>query len=146
MPELKRSTPRRLTAKHSRNVAVLFRVMAFTRRTIGGTKIPFAIGMRDDRPFAFVGLWEAWKDPATEEWLRTCTIITGDPNELVAQVHTRMPVILAEEHHAKWRGEMEDGDLKELLKPFPAERMKMWPISPRMNSPDNDDEEIVKPI
>jgi putative SOS response-associated peptidase YedK len=53
-------------------------------RTIGGTKIPFAIGMMDDRPFAFACLWEAWKDPATEEWLPTCTIITGDPNELCA--------------------------------------------------------------
>jgi hypothetical protein len=42
-----------------------------------------------------------------------------------------MPVILAEEHHAKWLREEENGDLKELLKPFPAERMKMWPISPR---------------
>jgi len=42
--------------------------------------------MKDDRPFAFAGLWEGWKDPATEEWLRTCTIITGEPNELVAQV------------------------------------------------------------
>jgi putative SOS response-associated peptidase YedK len=51
----------------------------------------------------------------TEDWLRTCSIITGDPNELVAQVHTRMPVILALEHHAKWLGEIEDGDLKELL-------------------------------
>jgi putative SOS response-associated peptidase YedK len=70
-------------------------------RTIGGTKIPFAIGMKDDRPFVFAGLWEECKDPPTDEWLRTCTIITGDPNELVAQVHTRMPVILAEEHHAK---------------------------------------------
>jgi putative SOS response-associated peptidase YedK len=36
-------------------------------RTIGGTKIPFAIGMKDDRPFVFAGLWEGWKDPATEE-------------------------------------------------------------------------------
>jgi len=54
--------------------------------------------MKDDRPFAFAGLWEGWKDPATEEWLRTCTIITGEPNELVAQVHTRMPVILGPPH------------------------------------------------
>ena len=68
--------------------------------------------MKDDRPFAFAGLWEGWKDPATEDWLRSCAIITGDPNELVAQVHTRMPVILAEEHHAKWLGEIEDGDLR----------------------------------
>jgi putative SOS response-associated peptidase YedK len=45
-----------------------------------------------------------------------------------------MPVILAEEHHAKWLGEIEDGDLKELLKAYPAKEMKMWPISQRVNS------------
>ena len=102
--------------------------------------------MKDDRPFAFAGLWEGWKDPATDKWLRTCTIITGDPNQLVAQVHTRMPVILAEEHHAKWLGEIADGDLKELLKPYPADEMKMWPISQRVNSPKNDDPSLVEPL
>jgi putative SOS response-associated peptidase YedK len=50
--------------------------------------------MKDGRPFTFAGLWEGWKDPESEEWLRTCTIITGEPNELVAQIHPRMPVIL----------------------------------------------------
>ena len=58
--------------------------------------------MKDGRPFTFAGLWENWKDPANEEWLHTCTIITGEPNELVAQIHTRMPVILGEEHHEAW--------------------------------------------
>src|SRR5215510_6012972 len=146
MPELKRSIPRPLTAKHSRNVAALFRLMAFMNgERLAGT-IPFAFGMKDDRPFAFAGLWEGWKDPATGDWLRTFTIITGDPNELVAQVHTRMPVILAEEHHAKWLGEIEDGDLKELLKPYPADEMKMWSISQRVNSPKNDDPSLVEPL
>ncbi|MGA8656337.1 MAG: SOS response-associated peptidase [Chthoniobacterales bacterium] len=70
-------------------------------KKVPGGKIPYAIGMQDDAPFVFAGLWEAWKDPATDEWLRTCSIVTGEPNELVAQVHTRMPVILPEEHHAK---------------------------------------------
>ena len=54
------------------------------KKVVGG-KIPYAIGMKDDSPFAFAGLWEGWKDPATDEWLRTFTIITGEPNELVAQ-------------------------------------------------------------
>jgi hypothetical protein len=45
--------------------------------------------MKDGRPFTFAGLWENWKDPQTDEWLRTCTIITGEPNELVAQIHPR---------------------------------------------------------
>jgi len=60
--------------------------------------------MKDDSPFVFAGLWEGWKDPSTSERLHTCTIITGEPYELLAQVHTRMPVILTEEHHAKWLG------------------------------------------
>ncbi|MGA8655873.1 MAG: SOS response-associated peptidase, partial [Chthoniobacterales bacterium] len=115
-------------------------------KKVPGGKIPYAIGMRDDSPFVFAGLWEGWKDPSTGEWLRTCTIITGEPNELVAQVHTRMPVILPEEHHAKWLGEAVENDLKELLKPFPGENMKMWPISQRVNDPKNDDETILQPI
>ena len=53
-----------------------------------------------------------------------------------------MPV----EHHEKWLGEIEDGDLKELLKRYPADQMKMWPISQRVNSPKNDDETILSPI
>jgi putative SOS response-associated peptidase YedK len=61
------------------------------KKVLGG-KIPYSIGMKDDSPFVFAGPWEGWKDPATDEWLRTCTIITGEPNELVAQIHTRMPV------------------------------------------------------
>ena len=109
-------------------------------------KIPFSIGMKDDRPFTFAGLWEGWKDPATEEWLRTCTIITGDPNDLVAQIHTRMPVILPEEHHAKWLGESEDGDLKGLLKPLPADQTRIWAICPRVNSSENNDPGIIVPI
>jgi putative SOS response-associated peptidase YedK len=56
------------------------------------------------------------------------------------------PVILPEEHHEKWLGEIEDGDLKELLKPYPTDQMKMWPISQWVNSPKNDDEAILSPI
>src|SRR5215475_5518058 len=74
--------------------------------------------MKDGRPFTFAGLWENWKDPESGEWLRTCTIITGEPNELVAQIHPRMPVILPEKHHAAWLSETDDGNLKELLVPI----------------------------
>jgi putative SOS response-associated peptidase YedK len=65
------------------------------KKVVGG-KIPHAIGMKDDSPFVFAGLWEGWRDPASEEWIRTCTIITGEPNELVAQLHDRMPVRLGD--------------------------------------------------
>ncbi len=59
---------------------------------------------------------------------------------------TRMPVILLHEHHEKWLVEVADDDFKELLKPFPADRRQMWPISARVNDPKNDDEGILKPI
>jgi putative SOS response-associated peptidase YedK len=68
------------------------------KKTPGG-KIPYSIGMKDDEPFVFARLWEVWKPPGTEEWLHTWTIITGEPNELVREIHTRMPVILPEERH-----------------------------------------------
>jgi putative SOS response-associated peptidase YedK len=52
--------------------------------------LPFAIAMKDGRPFTFAGLWENWQDPG--DWLRTCTVITGEPNEFVAQIHPGMTV------------------------------------------------------
>jgi putative SOS response-associated peptidase YedK len=67
---------------------------------IGG-KIPYSIEMKDDSPFVFAGLWEGWQNPETQEWLRTCSIITGQPNEFVAEIHTRMPVILPPETHER---------------------------------------------
>jgi putative SOS response-associated peptidase YedK len=74
----------------------------FEWRKVPGGKIPYSIGMKDDSPFVFAGLWEGWKDPANDEWLPTCTIITSEPNEIVREIHTRMPVILQEEHHDSW--------------------------------------------
>ncbi|MBV8969991.1 MAG: SOS response-associated peptidase [Verrucomicrobia bacterium] len=109
-------------------------------------KLPFAIAIKDGRPFTFAGLCENWKDPQTDEWVRTCTIITGEPNELVAQIHPRMPVIIPETHHAAWLGETDDGNLKELLVPYPADQMCMWEISPRVNTPKNDDPSLWEPV
>ena len=59
----------------------------------------------------------------------------SEPNELVAQPHPRMPVILPEQHRAAWLGETDNGNLKPLLLPYPADQMRMWGISPRVNSP-----------
>lgn len=99
--------------------------------------------MKDGLPFAFAGLWEGWKPPENGNWIRTCTIITGEPNELVREIHTRMPVILPVEYYGAWLSG-EAG--KEILKLFPAEKMKVWPISPRVNNPKNNDEAILEPV
>ena len=107
-------------------------------------KQPYAIGMKDGSPFGLGGLWENWKNPATGEWVRTFAIITTDANEMVAEIHDRMPLILAPNDYARWLGE--EPDPGDLMRPFPAEPMRMWPISTRVNKPENDDPSIVEPI
>jgi putative SOS response-associated peptidase YedK len=77
-----------------------------------------------------------WKDPESGEWLRTCTIITGEPNELVAQIHPRMPVILPEQHHAAWLGETDDGNLKALLLPTLPIRWELFNAEPTETTTD----------
>jgi putative SOS response-associated peptidase YedK len=57
-----------------------------------------------------------------------------------------MPVILPEQHHAAWLGETDDGDLKALLVSYPSDQMRMWEISPRVNSPKNDDPSLWEPL
>ena len=110
----------------------------FEWKAIKGQKAkhPYAIAMKDGRPFGIGGLWENWKEPTSGEWIRTFAIITTDANELVAEIHDRMPLILAPD----------EPDPPELMRPFPADPMRMWPISTRVNKPENDDPSIVEPI
>ena len=67
-------------------------------------KQPFAIALASREPYGFAGLWERWKDPATREWLETFSIITTDPNQVVAPLHNRMPVIIERKDYARWLG------------------------------------------
>jgi putative SOS response-associated peptidase YedK len=117
----------------------------FEWKAILGQKVkqPFAIGMRDRSPFGLAGLWENWKDPETGEWVRTFAVITTAVNELVAEIHDRMPAILRAEDYDRWLGV--EPDPRELLKPFPAEPMMMWPVSTRVNTPKNDDADLLVP-
>ena len=71
-------------------------------------------------------------------------MITTDANQLVAEIHDRMPLIIAPEDYLRWLGE--EPDPRDLMKPFPSEPMRMWPISTRVNKPENDDPSIVDPI
>jgi putative SOS response-associated peptidase YedK len=118
----------------------------FEWKAIKGQKAkqPYAIAIKDDSPFGIGGIWENWKEPASGEWIRTFAIITTDANELVADIHDRMPLILAPSDYARWLSE--EPDPRELMRPFPASPMRIWPISTRVNKPENDDPSIVKPI
>jgi putative SOS response-associated peptidase YedK len=117
----------------------------FEWKAIKGTKAkqPFAIAMRDGSPFGIAGIWENWKDPAGE-WQRTFAVITAPSNELVGQIHDRMPAILRPEQYDRWLGD--ELDPRDLLQSYPAELMRMWPISTRVNKPENDDPSILDPM
>lgn len=113
-------------------------------KKLGKTKQPYAIALRDRNPFALAGLWENWKDPATGEWLRTFTVLTTKPNEVVAPLHDRMPVILASSDYDRWIGD--EPDPGDLIGPYPGEQMVTWPVSTRVNKPENDDAAILERI
>lgn len=110
-------------------------------------KQPYAIRMADGRPFAFAGLWENWKDPEGH-WLRTCTIITTEANELVARLHDRMPVILVPEDYGRWLGDelAEPDDVLGLLRPYPAEAMVAYPVSRAVSNVRNEGADLLEPI
>jgi putative SOS response-associated peptidase YedK len=111
------------------------------------TKQPYLIGVHDVPVFAFAGLWEHWTSPDGQR-VDTCTIITTEANELMRQVHTRMPVILDPADYSRWldRDRQSAEDVIDLLKPFPATKMQMTPVSTLVNSPRNDRMECVKPL
>ena len=107
-------------------------------------KQPHFIHFGDARPFAFAGLWERWhKGPG--EPLETCTIITTTPNELLADLHDRMPVILPPDRYEEWLepAPLDLDRLQEVLAPHPAEGMEAYPVSTYVNKPANDGPECI---
>jgi len=113
-------------------------------RQTGGRKQPMYIHLKSGEPFAFAGLWEEWRSPEGEV-VRSCSIITVEPNELMATIHNRMPAILQNEaEEALWL----EGGVEEatpLLRPYPAENMEGYSISTWVNSPAMDMLECILP-
>ena len=107
----------------------------------GAAKQPYAIAMNDGSPFGLAGLWENWRNPRTNEWERSFAIITVPSNQLVAQIHDRMPAILEPSSYDRWLSP--EPDPRELLITYPSELMTMWPISTRVNKPENDDPSLL---
>ena len=117
-------------------------------QTLPKGKLPHYIYQADGRPLALAGLWSNWKDPEAGEWVRSCTILTGAPNELVDDIHDRMPVILPEEAWADWldRENHDQGYLESLLKTFPANRMAEHAVSTLVNKVANNYAECIEPL
>ncbi|GAC1488641.1 MAG: SOS response-associated peptidase [Ktedonobacteraceae bacterium] len=107
-------------------------------------KTPMYIKLNNGEPFAFAGLWDSWKDPHGEQ-VRTCTIITTEPNELMARMHNRMPVILPPQAREEWL-DPTNRDLPlltHLLSAYPAAEMQARPVSRLVNDPKHDGAELI---
>jgi len=113
----------------------------------GKAKLPFCFTLADESVFAFAGIWERWKNPQGQ-WIKSCSILTTTPNELVRDLHDRMPVILARDVYDVWLdpGFSKVAELQPLLKPYPAEAMRRYRVSQRVNQVKNDDAECAVEI
>jgi putative SOS response-associated peptidase YedK len=104
-------------------------------RKAGSRREPFHIRLRDRRPFAFAGLWREEKDAQAQRPLRTCVIVTTEPNAVMGGIHDRMPAILAPEAYAAWldASQAAPASLQPLLRPSPAGEMEAVRVSTYVN-------------
>lgn len=110
----------------------------------GRSKTPMYITLADGQPFAFAGLWDIWKSPDGTE-VRSCTIVTTEPNELMVPIHNRMPAILRRGAYDDWLNPQvrDEQVLTHWLGPYPSELMKARPVSRLVNNPRNETAEIL---
>ena len=113
-------------------------------------KQPWYITRADGKPMAFAGLWESWRPVkgSDEGKVRSCVIITGEPNEAVARLHDRMPVMLPPEAWDAWLDPDNDdvASLQGLLVPAPSDLLELVPVSTAVNTVTNDGPELIEPI
>lgn len=113
----------------------------------GKARRPIAITMADEAVFAFAGLWEHYQTPDGSE-LETFTVLTCEPNEMMADIHDRMPVIVDRDDYDRWLDPsiQKADEVADLLKPYPAELMASYPVSTGVNSAKNTGKQCVEPM
>jgi len=111
-------------------------------------KHPMCIRMRSEEPFMFAGLFSVWKGEEEGAELATFTIITTAPNQLLAPIHNRMPVILREKEYDRWldRDYHDTGELAKLLVAIPEKLMQAYRVSKLVNSAKNNLPECLEPV
>lgn len=116
------------------------------RREPGGTKTPMYIRMTGGGVFGFAGLWDEWGKG--DETLRSFTIITTTANELVANIHDRMPAIIPRDCYARWLSHSTagPGGLDDLLAPYPSDAMEAYEVSHLVNKPEHDSPSCITPV
>lgn len=102
------------------------------------TRQPYYITSRAGDALALGAIWDRWKNPAGE-WLQSFSIITGAPNDLVAPIHDRMPVIIPPDDFQRWLSPTTTADdAKAMMKVYPSDVMQAWEVSKGVNNPRND--------
>lgn len=116
--------------------------------TTAAGKQPHHIRFADRRPFALAGLWEEWTPPDGGESVTSYTILTTEPNTLIADLHNRMPVIVSPQRFDDWigSGPLTAHAAETLLLPFPPEGMEAVPVTTLVNSPAYDDPRCLEPV
>lgn len=114
---------------------------------VGRDKLPWLFELADGAPFAFAGLYD-WMTGERGAAMLACTLITTAPNDLVASVHNRMPVILPRDREAAWLDpeRADPGDLVPLLGPYPANGMRRVAVSRAVNDSRIDRPELIEPV
>ncbi len=114
----------------------------FEWKRTGREKRPFYIQSVDDGPVMFAGIWDTWRNRS--EVVTSCAIITTAANELVNELHDRMPAMLPTEVQEAWLDRQTNrSELLRMLTPYPASKMKTYPVSSSVNSPDYDSADLL---
>lgn len=116
-------------------------------KRVGAKKQPVRITLKDHGLFAMAGLWEKWRSPEGKD-IYSCTIITTKPNELMENIHDRMPAILTKEAEAIWldRNIEDPYVLQHVFQPYDAKGMTSYEVSTLVNSPNNESADLITPV
>ncbi len=114
----------------------------------GAVRQPYRVSQADGRPLALAGLWAGWRDPSTELVRRTFTIVTTTPNQALADLHDRMPVVLPEDAWARWlaTGIADPGELTGLLVPNDLVDLRIDRVSRLVNDVRQDGPALIEPL
>ena len=114
----------------------------------GAIRQPYLVSRADGRPLALAGLWAGWHDPSTDTVRRTFTIVTTTPNDALAELHDRMPVVVAEDAWSRWLAPMtgETGELHGLLVPDERLDLRVQAVSRLVNDVRQDGPALVEPL
>ncbi|HYT97495.1 MAG TPA: SOS response-associated peptidase [Casimicrobiaceae bacterium] len=113
-------------------------------KAVKGGKQPYLVASKSGAPLGLAGLYERWLAPDGQV-LDTCTIVTTDANDLLRDVHDRMPLIIAPEDYARWL-DRSTSAVTDLIAPYPADALRVHPISSRVNAVKNDDAALLERV